>query len=81
MKFKWETNGIDDSDHDLLAKIDDVWKLVGYVHKIGGWWEIAAYFAEDEHTPPDGARFESLHAAKIYLRKHALVAIIGGYKT
>ena len=36
MKFKWDTSGFKDADHDLLAKI--------------------------------------------YLRKHALVAIIGGYK-
>lgn len=80
MKFKWDTSGFEDDDHDLFAKVDDTWELVGYVEKTGGWWEVTAYFVEGKHTPPAGARFESLHAAKIYLRKHALVAIIGGYK-
>lgn len=80
MKLKWEKDAtFDDTDYNLLVRVDDEWKMLGYIEPVGSWWEVCAYWAYGQEAP-SGARFESLHAAKIYMRKHAMVAIVGGYK-
>jgi hypothetical protein len=76
MKFKWVKDG---TDYDLEVKLDGEWLYVGYLSTFGDWWEVTADWMP-AHQVPDGARFESLHAAKLYFRKHALIAIIGGFK-
>lgn len=76
MKFRWvNSNG----DPELEVKLDGEWRYVGYLSTYGDWWEVTANWVPG-NTAPDGARFLSLHAAKLYLRKHAMMAIIGGYK-
>ncbi len=76
MKFKWVK---DNDSHDLEVKLDGEWLAVGYLSPCGDWWEVTANWVPT-HEVPDGARFLSLHAAKIYFRKHAMIALIGGYK-
>lgn len=76
MKFKWVKDG---TDYDLEVKLDGEWLYVGYLSTFGDWWEVTANWGST-HEAPDGARFRSLHAAKMYFRKHAMIAIIGGFK-
>jgi hypothetical protein len=76
MKFKWVKDG---TDYDLEVKLDGEWIGVGYLSKHGDWWEVTANWTASLQAP-DGARFLSLHAAKLYFRKHAMIAIIGGFK-
>jgi hypothetical protein len=76
MKFKWEKDAL---DYILMVELDGEWLDVGYLNTYGDWWEVTANWMPG-NIAPDGARFLSLRAAKLYFRKHALIAIIGGYK-
>jgi len=81
MKLRWtKDSDFEEADHDLEVWMYDAWHRIGYLQLYGAWWEVTAYWVKEYDHAPDGARFESLHAAKLYMHKHAVVAIVGGYK-
>ena len=55
------------------------WVSVAQLDKYGDWWDVSTHWGSTNMSP-DGARFLSKRAAQIYTRKHAIAAIIGGYK-
>lgn len=77
MKFRWDP----DYDREILeAYVDGYWRIVAQLDRYGDWWEVSADWAQGTNIAPDGARFLSKRAAQLYTRKHAMLAIIGGYK-
>lgn len=77
MKLRWDKN----FDGEVLeAYIDGYWNSIAQLNRYGEWWEVSADWVAAAFDAPDGARFLSKRAAQLYTRKHAMIAIVGGYK-
>lgn len=76
MKLRWDPEY---NSEILEAYVNGYWCNVAQIDQYGDWWEVSTDWAEN-NIAPDGARFLSKRAAQLYTRKHAMLAIIGGYK-